>query len=305
MKLTLKPTSDSNIYSELWMPTDNWNGKLLVVGNGGFAGSIQGYGDMQVALRLGYATAGTDTVTTAADGPNGMFALGHPEKIVDFAYRALHDTTVESKRLDQDHATAATSQCSYYKGCSTGGRHGHHGGARGSPTTTTASSPARSRTATSTCTRPAFARQVELARNPDMALSPEKAQMVNDAVMNKCDTLHEASSTTRSSARSISRRSLCKGAEIERVPDAAAAQGRRDVLRRREEQERRSDLRGPGARQPADAACAATRTFQHHRHGAHLGIPERRLRLAAPSTSIATCRSSTRRSASSTRPIPI
>src|SRR3954465_10882678 len=61
VKLTLKPTSDSNIYSELWMPTDNWNGKLLVVGNGGFAGSIQGYGDMQIALRLGYATAATDT----------------------------------------------------------------------------------------------------------------------------------------------------------------------------------------------------------------------------------------------------
>src|SRR3954470_3945061 len=95
VKLTLKPTSDSNIYSELWMPADNWNGKLLVVGNGGFAGSIQGYGDMQVALRLGYATAATDTGHQGADG---KFALGHPEKIVDFAYRALHDTTVESKR---------------------------------------------------------------------------------------------------------------------------------------------------------------------------------------------------------------
>src|SRR5262249_19478031 len=93
VKLTLKPTSDSNIYSELWMPTDNWNGKLLVVGSGGFAGSIQGYGDMQVALRLGYATAATDTGHNVNDGPNGMFALGHPEKIVDFAYRALHDTT--------------------------------------------------------------------------------------------------------------------------------------------------------------------------------------------------------------------
>src|SRR3954470_3981813 len=86
VKLTLKPTSDSNIYSELWMPTDNWNGKLLVVGNGGFAGSIQGYGDMQVALRLGFATAATDTGHSAADGPTsgGIFALNHPEKIVDF-----------------------------------------------------------------------------------------------------------------------------------------------------------------------------------------------------------------------------
>ena len=77
VRLTLKPTSDSNIYSELWMPTDNWNGKLLVVGNGGFAGSIQGYGDMQIALRLGYATAATDTGHNSADGPisGGMFAL--------------------------------------------------------------------------------------------------------------------------------------------------------------------------------------------------------------------------------------
>src|SRR5262245_6833337 len=123
VKLTLKPTSDSNIYSELWMPTDNWNGKLLVVGNGGFAGSIQGYGDMQVALRLGYATAATDTGHNAADGPNGMFALGHPEKIVDFAYRALHLTTAESKRLIKDFYTRE-AQFSYYKGCSTGGRQG-------------------------------------------------------------------------------------------------------------------------------------------------------------------------------------
>src|SRR5262245_33714618 len=123
VKLTLKPTSDSNIYSELWMPTDNWNGKLLVVGNGGFAGSIQGYGDMQIALRLGYATAATDTGHNAADGPNGMFALGHPEKIVDFAYRALHLTTAESKRLIKDFYTRE-AQFSYYKGCSTGGRQG-------------------------------------------------------------------------------------------------------------------------------------------------------------------------------------
>src|SRR4029077_20843428 len=123
VKLTLKPSSDSNIYSELWMPTDNWNGKLLVVGNGGFAGSIQGYGDMQIALRLGYATAATDTGHNTADGPNGMFALGHPENIVDFAYRALHDTTVESKRLIRT-MYGRNVQMSYYKGCSTGGREG-------------------------------------------------------------------------------------------------------------------------------------------------------------------------------------
>src|SRR5262245_57926621 len=119
VKLTLKPSADSNIYSELWMPAENWNGKLLVVGNGGFAGSIQGYGDMQIALRLGYATAATDTGHNAADGPNGMFALGHPEKIVDFAYRAVQETTVESKRLIKA-LYDLTAQISTLERCETG-----------------------------------------------------------------------------------------------------------------------------------------------------------------------------------------
>src|SRR5262245_4218129 len=189
VKLTLKPSADSNIYSELWMPTDNWNGKLLVVGNGGFAGSIQGYGDMQIALRLGYATAATDTGHNAADGPNGMFALGHPEKIVDFAYRAVHETTVESKRLIKAFYDRA-AQYSYFKGCSTGGREavmaaqrfpedydGIIGGAL-------ANRHIHMHTA-------GFARQVALTRNPDMAIPAELAKSVNDAVMARCDTLHE------------------------------------------------------------------------------------------------------------------
>jgi feruloyl esterase len=187
--MVLKPTPDSNINVELWMPTENWNGKLLVVGNGGFAGSIQGYGDMQVALRLGYATAATDTGHSAADGPNGMFALGHPEKIVDFAYRAVHDLTVQSKLLIKEFY-AKPAQYSYFKGCSTGGRQavmaaqkypddydGIIGGAL-------ANRHIHMHTA-------GFARNVTMARNPDWALSEEKAKMVSAAVMKKCDTLHE------------------------------------------------------------------------------------------------------------------
>ena len=62
VQLVLKPTSDSLINMELWLPTQNWNGKFMGVGNGGFAGSIQGRtNEMPQALRLGYATAGTDT----------------------------------------------------------------------------------------------------------------------------------------------------------------------------------------------------------------------------------------------------
>src|SRR5688572_19861382 len=76
VKLVLKPSSDSNINAELWLPTATWNGKFMAVGNGGFGGSIQGFGEMVTALRLGYATAGSDTGHNEADGPSGMFALG-------------------------------------------------------------------------------------------------------------------------------------------------------------------------------------------------------------------------------------
>ncbi len=211
VKLTLKPTPDSNIYSELWMPTDNWNGKLLVVGNGGFAGSIQGYGDMQVALRLGYATAATDTGHNAGDGPNGMFALGHPEKIVDFAYRALHDTTVESKRLIRA-MYSRNAQLSYYKGCSTGGRMGIMAATRfpddydGIIAGALANRHIHMHTA-------GFARQVVLARNPDMAIPPEKAKFVSDAVMAKCDTLHEGFLNNPSQCTFDFSTLACKGAE--------------------------------------------------------------------------------------------
>ena len=75
--MVLKPTSDSNINVELWLPTKNWNGKFLAVGNGGWAGAIQGWGDMQVALRRGYATAGTDT-GHSAEGATCLRRLPQP-----------------------------------------------------------------------------------------------------------------------------------------------------------------------------------------------------------------------------------
>ena len=83
VQLVLKPTSDSLINMEIWLPpADKWNGKFMGVGNGGFAGSIQGLtNEMPQALRLGYATAGTDT---GHQEQGGAWAVGHPEKMIDF-----------------------------------------------------------------------------------------------------------------------------------------------------------------------------------------------------------------------------
>src|SRR5205085_6568658 len=81
---TLKPTSDSDIKIEVWLPAHDWNGKFQAVGNGGWAGVIS-YSAMAEAVRAGYASASTDT---GHEGGRGTFALNHPEKLIDFAWRS-------------------------------------------------------------------------------------------------------------------------------------------------------------------------------------------------------------------------
>ena len=187
--LVLEPTTDSNINVELWMPTESWNGKFLAVGNGGWAGRIQRYDDMQAALRRGYATAGTDTGHSAADGPDGMFGLGHPEKVVDFAYRAIHDMTVKSKRLLAAFYDPPLDY-SYFKGCSTGGRQAVMAAQRypGDFDGIIAGALANRHIYMHTA---GVARRIEIARHPERAISTEKAQLVTDAMMKACDTLGE------------------------------------------------------------------------------------------------------------------
>ena len=73
---------------------------------------------MARALRAGYATSSTDTGHT---GGNASFALGHPEKLVDYAYRAVHEMTVKSKAIANAFYGADATR-SYFNGCSTGGR---------------------------------------------------------------------------------------------------------------------------------------------------------------------------------------
>jgi feruloyl esterase len=116
---TLKPSSDSDIKIEVWLPASGWNGKFQAVGNGGWAGSIS-YAAMAEALRRGYATASTDTGHT---GAGGAFALGHPEKFIDFAYRSEHEMTVKAKAVIESFYGAGPKY-SYWNGCSTGGRQG-------------------------------------------------------------------------------------------------------------------------------------------------------------------------------------
>jgi len=92
---TLKPSADSEIKMELWLPA-TWNGKFKGTGNGGLGGGAGvGLNALAAGVRRGYATAGHNT---GHDG-DSSYALEHPERIKDFGYRATHEMTVTSKAL--------------------------------------------------------------------------------------------------------------------------------------------------------------------------------------------------------------
>ena len=115
--LTITPSADSDIRSEIWLPLSGWNGKFLQVGNGGWGGSIQ-YTALADWLRRGYAAASTDT---GHSGPSASFAVGHPEKLIDFGYRSVHETAVQGKAT-VSALYGSAPRFPYFNGCSGGGR---------------------------------------------------------------------------------------------------------------------------------------------------------------------------------------
>ena len=117
---TSRPSSDSEITIEAWLPeAAAWNGKFQAVGNGGWAGVIS-YGALAAAVQQGYASASTDTGHV---GGSATFALGHPEKLIDFGYRAVHELAVQGKSITDAYYGSAP-KASFWNGCSTGGRQG-------------------------------------------------------------------------------------------------------------------------------------------------------------------------------------
>lgn len=140
---TLTPTADSNIKIEVWLPETNWNGRFLGTGGGGFQGVIT-YAELAIGLQTGYATANTDLGTGTA-GCNPLFCgsdgnqgnqlaaafgdpanpstglYGHPERIKDFGYRAIHLMTVRGKEIVKAFYPQGASRA-YFSGCSTGGQ---------------------------------------------------------------------------------------------------------------------------------------------------------------------------------------
>jgi hypothetical protein len=113
------PSADSDIPIEVWMPAAGWNGRFRGQGNGGFAGEID-FRSMGAALTRGDATAGTDTGHSGG-ATDASWALGHPEKVTDFGYRAIHTMTEVAKATVKAYYSRAARH-SYFGSCSNGGR---------------------------------------------------------------------------------------------------------------------------------------------------------------------------------------
>lgn len=180
---TMRPTSDSEIKMELWMPTTNWNGKYQAVGNGAFNGNIN-IGAMTPALARGYATSSTDTGHT---GGGASWALGHPEKVIDFGWRAMHETAVASKKIIESYYGNGPT-FSYFNGCSAGGRQGMKAAQRfpADFNGIIAGAPGLDWTG-----RAAGALRIEkrLAQNEAARLGQAQRQLLHSAVVASCDLI--------------------------------------------------------------------------------------------------------------------
>jgi feruloyl esterase len=114
---SLKPSADSDIRIQVWLPESGWNGKLVEGGNGAY-GSTLSYGIMAQALLDGFAATSSNT---GHEGNSASFATDHPEKLIDWAYRAVHENAVAAKAIAEARYGSASNRA-YFEGCSTGGR---------------------------------------------------------------------------------------------------------------------------------------------------------------------------------------
>jgi len=186
----IKPTSDSNISFEVWLPLANWNGRFAGTGNGTTAGSII-YGpigtltdSLAVELQRGYAVANSDMGHPAATD-SARFAYDHPEQLVDFGWRATHELTVKGKAITTAFY-GRPPNFSYWYGCSTGGRSAlmeaqrfpddYDGIVAGSPTISHTLADAASLDVR-------FRVQRDVVNN----LSPSKVNLLEQAVLAACD----------------------------------------------------------------------------------------------------------------------
>ena len=222
--LTLTPSRDSQIDMELWMPAENWNGNFLAVGNGGWAGNIE-RAALAAGLARGYAVASNDT---GHKGGSASFAVGHPEKLVDFGYRAMHEMAVQSKTIIHAFYKRAP-RLAFYQGCSTGGRQGLMEAQRypADFDAIVAGAPVYNQIHLN---QSQVSRQVAMLRDPSRIVPPNKVTLLANAVLAACDETDGVKDNIVSHPRSCRfdpSTLVCKGADAADCLTAAQADAAR------------------------------------------------------------------------------
>jgi hypothetical protein len=184
VRVLARPTPASAIRIEVWLPLrTHWNGRFASIGNPGLAGSLP-HRAMALRLEAGYAVAGTDTGHQAA-ADDAAWALGQPEKLVDYGHRAVSVTAALAQQLTAAYYGQAPAG-RYFVGYSNGGREAlvlaqrdpdaYDGILAGAP----ALEPVRSYLLWTQL----FQR---LERRPDARLSSWQLSRLRDAVLEACD----------------------------------------------------------------------------------------------------------------------
>ncbi|KAI0359937.1 feruloyl esterase-like protein [Trametes cingulata] len=116
--ITTNATAGSTALTEVWLP-DDWNGRVLTVGNGGLAGGVTVAELGHVAVPQGFAGISTNTGHNGTTDDGDWAGPHNDNAIVDWGWRALHLSVLAGKQVvEQYYGTPANK--SYYLGCSTG-----------------------------------------------------------------------------------------------------------------------------------------------------------------------------------------
>ena len=185
----IAPVPGSTIMAVYRLP-ENWNGRMLGLGGGGWAGntylSVPTPGPGRTAdlgLTRGYATAQTDGGHPSLLTTDVSWTRNNPMAVTNFSHRAMHEMTMLGKQIVASHYGRAATK-SYYQGCSTGGRMGmmeaqrypddYDGIVAGAPVYSLL-------VQSSTVVRD------QIFKAPGAAIPPELLQIVHDAVLGACD----------------------------------------------------------------------------------------------------------------------
>lgn len=185
VRARVRPVPGSQIVSEVWLP-ERWNGKLVGTGGGGYSGGLDSASlTLGKILTHGFAAAATDAGHPTSDG--AKWALGEPEKVVDWGHRGNHLSTVFAKAVAADYFSKPVDK-TYFEGCSNGGRDALMQ-ARRYPNDydgIVAGAPAADWTG---MTSSFIWNWQVMFKTPGASLLHTKIKLINDAVLAKCDKL--------------------------------------------------------------------------------------------------------------------